>query len=177
MKKRSVLTSLDPNIRPALITDRAAYMARFERLLAATDLLKLSDEDLAWLYPGTDIDTAVQQLLDVSAAKLLVVTQSADGAFALAGGGKVAVDSAPVQGMKDTVGAGDTFMATLLAVLVQNGALDGEFLANISASDMTTLLERAAVAAALNCEKSGCNPPTLSELEARLSLISGTETK
>jgi len=166
MAKRGALTSLDPNIRAAFVTDREAYMARLDRLLAATDLLKLSDEDLAWLAPGTDLHTAARQLAQRSNAPLVVVKMGADGAFALFSGEKITVRAAPVRHMKDTVGAGDTFMATLLAGLQQAGRLDRGSLEKLAVDDVTKLLKRAAAAAALNCEKSGCNPPSLQELNS-----------
>ncbi len=168
MNERGVFTSLDPNIRAAFITDRAAYMARFKRLLLATDLLKLSDEDLAWLAPETDLETAAMQLLARSSASLLVVTLGGDGAFALSGGKKITIPAAPVAEMKDTVGAGDTFMATLLAGLQQSGNLSGKALKYMDETSVAALLTRAAQAAALNCEKSGCNPPDLTELNMAL---------
>ncbi len=168
MKERGIFTSLDPNIRAAFITDRAAYMARFERLLAATDLLKLSDEDLAWLAPDEDLETAAKRLLERSSAALLVVTLGGEGALALAGGRKITIKAAPVTEMKDTVGAGDTFTATLLARLDQTGNLSSDALKSMDGTNVTALLNRAAKAAALNCEKSGCNPPDLSELDSAL---------
>ena len=168
MKNSGAFTSLDPNIRAAFITDRAAYLARFERLLAATDLLKLSDEDLAWLTPDVDLETAARQLLERTNAALLVVTLGGEGAFALAGGRKITIKAAPVAEMKDTVGAGDTFTATLLARLDQTGSLSADALKSMDGTNVTALLNRAAKAAALNCEKSGCNPPDLGELDTAL---------
>ncbi len=168
MAERGVFTSLDPNIRPAFITDRSAYFARLDRLLSVTDLLKLSDEDLAWLVPGQDIGAAAGQLARRSKAKLVIVTMGGQGAFALHSGQTVRVDAAPIETMVDTVGAGDTFMATLLATLSQTDNLSKTALGNLNQFAVRDLLIRAATAAALNCEQSGCNPPSLKTLNGAL---------
>lgn len=169
LKQQGIFTSLDPNIRAPFITDRPAFLARLDRLLAATDLLKLSDDDLEWIYPGMNLEEAAQKMLSQSRAKLLVLTLGGDGALAFSNGEKIAVKPAKVNGMKDTVGAGDTFMATLLAGLEQSGKLNTIALGNLTESDVTSLLGRAAAAAALNCEKTGCNPPDQDTINTRLA--------
>eukprot|EP00425_Heterocapsa_triquetra_P031177 CAMPEP_0195111228 /NCGR_PEP_ID=MMETSP0448-20130528/95325_1 /TAXON_ID=66468 /ORGANISM="Heterocapsa triquestra, Strain CCMP 448" /LENGTH=233 /DNA_ID=CAMNT_0040147991 /DNA_START=20 /DNA_END=718 /DNA_ORIENTATION=- len=114
-----LFTMLDPNIRAAFIHDRDAYAARLNRVLVCTDLIKLSDEDLEWLCGGGDLVKEAAHLLDRSSARLVVVTKGADGAFALgrkrADGSRLEVHlkAAPVTALRDTVGAGDTFGATL----------------------------------------------------------------
>lgn len=129
-----------------------------------TDLLKLSDEDLNWLYPNVEITAAANMLMKRTSAKLLVVTLGSEGAFALANGHVVTVKSAPVINLRDTVGAGDTFMATLLAYMEQKYALTADALVGMDAKNIENLLNYAACAAALNCEEDGCNPPTSSAL-------------
>ncbi len=168
MHRRGIFTALDPNIRASLITDRPAYMARFERLLAATDLLKLSDDDLEWLVPGAAPDVAARDLLARMGGGMVVVTLGAQGAFALAGGQMVRIDAAPVRNMRDTVGAGDTFMATLLGGLHAGGQLEARALGDLTPDQVRHMLNRAARAAALNCERSGCNPPHLDELQSTM---------
>ncbi len=169
MKAKGVFTALDPNIRPAFIHDRSRYIARLNRVLMQTDLLKLSDEDLEWLFPDENVADAASKLMKRTTAKLLVVTLGGEGAFALANGCKVTIKSAPVLNLRDTVGAGDTFMATLLAYLSRHNALKPDALADMNVEKIERLLKWAACAAALNCEKDGCNPPTLEELEGALS--------
>ena len=164
-KLDGVFTALDPNIRPAFIHDRTAYEKRLDQVLLHTDLLKFSDEDLNWLVPGADLVEGARTLAARSSAKLVIVTKGGDGAFALDGDDVIEVPPAPVSELKDTVGAGDTFMATLLATLAQRGALSATSLADMSTTDIESLITRAAKAAAINCERSGCNPPRLTELD------------
>ncbi len=161
-----VFTSLDPNIRAAFINNRSEFMERLDRMLVATDLLKLSDEDLEWLEPGVEPETAARRMLARSTAKLMVVTLGADGAFAITRDEFIRVDPAPVSDMKDTVGAGDTFMATLLTGLHNGGRIEAGKPFDINGLNILALLERASVAAALNCEQVGCNPPDLATLDA-----------
>jgi fructokinase len=169
MKTRGLFTALDPNIRATFIHDRDSYLSRLYRVLANTDLLKLSNEDLAWLVPDTCTQDAAVHIMQQSAAKLMVVTLGAEGAFALTDGCGVSVDAAPVKNLRDTVGSGDTFMATLLARLERTDMLSAENLATLDGAALEDLLNWAACAAALNCEQDGCNPPDLQALEWRMS--------
>lgn len=162
--KNGVFTALDPNIRPAFIHDRAAYDKRLDQILRHTDLLKFSDEDLNWLVPGTGLIEGARMLAARSSARLIVVTKGGDGAFALVEDSVIEVPPALVSELKDTVGAGDTFMATLLTTLAQRDALSAMRLADMSSVDIESLIARAAKAAAINCERNGCNPPHLAEL-------------
>mmetsp|Transcript_91026 Transcript_91026/g.284743 ORF Transcript_91026/g.284743 Transcript_91026/m.284743 type:complete len:384 (-) Transcript_91026:52-1203(-) len=171
-KRAGLFTMLDPNIRAAFITDRASFMARLRGVLRHTDLLKLSDEDLEWLLPGRpDPQGAAGELLRMSGAALVVVTLGAGGAFALtrSGDSEVTVQASAVRSLQDTVGAGDTFGATLLRSLAVAGRLDRESLAGLSPTEVEALLESAACAAALNCEREGCDPPRRAEVEAALA--------
>ena len=166
VKEAGLFTSLDPNIRPAFIHDRPAFIERLNRLLNNTDLLKLSDEDLEWIYPDESLYSAAEKLKKSSSAKLVVVTLGPDGAFGLFGDETIIIKPPPVDGLIDTVGAGDTFMSTLIASLFQSGKLNATALENMSNNDVELLLKRASCAAALNCEQAGCNPPNLRELDA-----------
>ncbi len=168
MKLDGLFTSLDPNIRAAFIKDRATFLTRLERLLMHTDLLKLSDEDLEWIYPDETLFEAAKRLRQKSSAKLVVVTRGADGAFALFEGRTISIKAATVDGLVDTVGAGDTFMSTLIAGLSQSGRLSGDAIATMTDIDVELLLQRASCAAALNCEAAGCNPPKPEEIDAAL---------
>jgi len=165
-----VFTFLDPNIRADFIHDRGAYLKRLDKVLAHTDLLKLSDEDLEWLIPGTQIEDAARQFSARTSAKITVVTLGADGAFALIDNRKVSVPAAIVNGLRDTVGAGDTFMATLISRLDKLGCLQAEALASMDDAAIENLLHWAGCAAAMNCEKDGCNPPDLAALQTRMRL-------
>lgn len=173
MKEAGLFTSLDPNIRPAFIHDRDAFLDRLNRLLENTDLLKLSDEDLEWIYPDYSLFTAAEKLKEISSAKLVVVTLGPDGAFALFDGRTIIIKPAPVDGLVDTVGAGDTFMSTLIATLFQSGRLSADALGEMSENEVELLLKRASCAAALNCEQAGCNPPDLRKLDAAYPIKMG----
>lgn len=167
-----LFTMLDPNIRAAFIHDRKAYMSRLNRVLKHTDLIKLSDEDLEWIAGGSDLIREASDILERSSAPIIVVTKGADGAFALGRKGgasarlEVHLKAAPVNGLRDTVGAGDTFGATLLASLAQTGRLCVEALSAMSASEVEAWMWRASCAAAMNCEREGCNPPRVEEIDA-----------
>ena len=173
MKGRGLFTSLDPNVRAAFIKDRETYLKRLELLLANTDLLKLSDEDLDWICPGEALPEAAAKLLQRSSAKLMVVTLGADGALALANDKTVKVPAAKVNDMKDTVGAGDTFMGTMLARLRSLDLLAGNRLGDLEETAVEALLKWASCAAALNCEQAGCNPPNFETLDAAYPIKTG----
>ncbi len=161
---RGLFTSLDPNIRPAFIKNHQKYLARIERLLSKTDLLKLSDEDLAWISPNLPIESAAKALRMQHGIPLLVLTKGSDGAMAFHQNGTINIPAAMADPFVDAVGAGDTFMGTLLAQLSDNGLLSSHALQTASAGALQTCLQYAAKAAALNCERSGCNPPNKAEL-------------
>ncbi len=168
---RGLLMSLDPNIRASFISDRPGYLARLERLLNLSSVVKLSDEDLEWI---ADIPDASQQALIEQAEamakraglRLLVLTLGADGAVAFFAGQRLIVAPQPLAVMGDTVGAGDTFMATILAELDRREALSPAGLAALSPEQVKDALDTAAKAAGINCGRHGCNPPTLAELQA-----------
>ncbi|MEM9778845.1 MAG: PfkB family carbohydrate kinase [Pseudomonadota bacterium] len=162
---RGLFTAIDPNIRAAFIHDRAGYLARLERLLGAADLLKLSDEDIAWLAPGEDPRAAARDIAGRAAAGLVVLTLGSEGAFAVSGAGEVSTPVHPVPDLKDTVGAGDTFMGTLVAQAVAQDRRSAAALRAMERSEVEAMLARAARAAALNCGRVGCDPPTAAEID------------
>lgn len=163
---RGVFTAIDPNIRAAFIADRAAYMTRLERLFTRANLIKLSDEDVAWLYPDLDEDAALAAIAARSGADLVVLTRGGAGAVALRGDDRFAVPPHPVANLRDTVGAGDTFMGSLLAQTAVRGLMAGRALAGAPRDTVAAILATAARAAAMNCARVGCNPPTSAELAA-----------
>lgn len=163
---KGALVSIDPNIRAPFIKDRAAYLARLDRMLATADVVKLSDEDLEWISPDLSLGDAAKALKAKSAAKLFVLTKGAEGAVALFKGEEFDVAPQPPEQMGDTVGAGDTFMATMLGELDRRGALKADLIETLSVDDMKAALNRCAKAAGINVSRHGCNPPTLAELNA-----------
>ncbi|MFE0458435.1 carbohydrate kinase [Kitasatospora sp. NPDC058965] len=144
--------SFDPNVRPALFGERAAGLAAVEECVALSHLVKASDEDLEWLYPGVPAAETAARWLALG-PRTVVVTRGAAGAFALTDGGGCAVDAVPAE-VVDTVGAGDSFMSALLTALPEQPLPDA--------------LRTAATAAALTVGRAGANPPSAAELAAAL---------
>jgi fructokinase len=153
------LVALDPNCRPTMIADPAAFRGRLSRLLARTDVVKASEDDLAWIDPGTDPVTAARALLSHDDAVALV-TLGGDGALAITANEAIAVRAPKVE-VVDTIGAGDAFMGAFLAHWRGRG---------LGRSDLHLLdeLEQAATfacrVAAITCSRAGADPPRLAEL-------------
>jgi fructokinase len=154
--------SLDPNIRPGFVKDEAAYRARLERMIAHADVIKVSDEDLAWLTRGGDFETAAKNWI-AGGASIVVLTRGENGALAITRSGRVEV-AAPKAKVVDTVGAGDTFNAGLLAGLDRAGLLDKAGLQGISDDDLRPALQLAAKVAAITVSRAGANPPFAHEI-------------
>lgn len=159
-----LLLSLDPNARPGMITDLAGWQARIDRLVDHAGIVKLSDEDLEVLAPGTDPQDYIRGLVDRGVA-LAVITMGGDGAFAATRSGTVRAASQSA-GLVDTVGAGDTVMGTLLTQVIEKDLTQAETLASLGTDALETLLGRAMTAAWLNCKTTGCNPPTRQAIDA-----------
>ena len=156
----SAMVLLDPNFRPEATDEPDAYRARLRRVLAHTDLLKASHEDLEWLDPGRPPAEAVRALLADGSAAAAVVTCGADGALVVTGDTEVAVP-APRVTVVDTIGAGDAFGGALLAWWRREG-LDVGALSDLDA--LTEATRFACLVAARTCERPGASPPRLSEL-------------
>lgn len=155
--------TFDPNIRPMLEGPVADARARVESHVALSDVVKASDEDLEWLYPGRDPRSIAEQWI-ASGATLVAVTLGAHGSFALTADVYVHQPGIPVD-VVDTIGAGDSFMSGLLAGLSDAGALgDRNRLASLTDADVATVLSLAARAAALTVARAGSEPPTRGEL-------------
>ncbi len=156
------VTMLDPNIRPGFITDEAAYRARLGRMLALADIVKVSDEDLRWILgPGALPDLAGQLL--AMGPGLVCVTEGAEGATGYTQRFAVKVPSPRVT-VADTVGAGDTFNAGLLAALWQAGVLNKAGLAALDEATTRAALSLGARAAAVTVSRAGANPPWADEV-------------
>lgn len=156
-------TSFDPNLRPALLGPRDEVARRVEERVRLADIVKASEEDLAWLHPGRTPDSIAEEWARTG-PRLVVLTRGADGASAWAGGARLDTAGLPVK-VLDTVGAGDTFMAALLHGMMGDGAL-GSSATPIPQPALRTWLDLANSAAALVCTRAGCDPPTLAEVEA-----------
>ena len=147
----------DPNIRPAVISDRKQYVMQVERWVSISLAVKVSDEDIKWLYPSLEIEQVVNNWL-VKGPSLIVVTYGDKGLAGYRMGEKVSVGAVKVA-VADTVGAGDTVGAILVEAIVKDG------LSSLSGVRLEIMLKRAAKAAAITVSRSGANPPTLKEIE------------
>ena len=162
--KAGIVTALDPNVRPMLISDRESYLARLWHLMWHSDVIKLSDEDLEWIYPELSFEAACEALLAKATAKLTIITKGAEGALGYCNGNRVIVPAHPVGKLIDTVGAGDTFMGTVLSCLNGADPLTQTALSELPQARLQDVLSRAAKAAAINCGREGCDPPSSAEL-------------
>ena len=165
-RHRAVLT-YDPNLRPSIMGAPADVRAQVLALVAGTDVVKASDEDLAWLEPGT-APQDVARAWAATGPALVVVTLGAEGSFAVTASGAEAQVAAPPVDVADTVGAGDSFMGGLIDGLWTMGLLGSSRHAAIAALDtaaLTTLLTQAGRIAAITVSRPGANPPTRQELD------------
>ena len=154
--------SLDPNIRPGFIKDKDAHMARIRRMAAMADIVKFSDEDLAWFGLEGDEDALARHWLH-HGAKLVVVTRGAEGAVGYNAAHKVTVPSERVT-VVDTVGAGDTFDAGVLASLKMQNLLTKQQVAALSEDQIAKVLALGAKAAAVTVSRAGAKPPRAKEI-------------
>lgn len=157
--------SFDPNVRPQLMGSAETARPRIERLVALADVVKASDEDLAWLYPDADVTDVMDRWRALGPA-LVVVTRGGDGADAVAAAGRIRV-AAPATEVADTIGAGDSFMAGLLAALSDRGLLGADrrgALRELPASDVREVVGFAARCAAITVSRPGADPPTRADL-------------
>ena len=161
---KSCLVTYDPNIRPALLGSHAEAKRVFEDLLPLTDVVKLSDEDAHWLYPTSSPDEVTSRLL-AHGARLAVITLGADGALLATESAKFSIPSVKTE-VADTIGAGDSYMSALIFGLLAEGE------EGFAPGALETIGRTASMAAAITVSRSGANPPTVSELQARLDMSS-----
>lgn len=155
---------IDPNIRTGFITDEAAYRERLARMLALSDICKVSDEDLSWLIPGARPDVDGMAALAAMGPKIVIVTRGAEGPVARLPSGQTLAVPAVRATVVDTVGAGDTFNAGVLAKLKELGALTKPALADLPAETLEAALTHGARVAAVTVSRAGANPPWAHEL-------------
>lgn len=153
------LVAVDPNVRPWVIGDADTYRRRLRRVLGRSDLVKVSEEDLAWLDPQRTTAAAARALLELG-PKVVLLTRGGDGAVVVTGAGDVPV-AAPAVEVVDTIGAGDAFGGGVLAWWRSQG-LGRDDLANV---DLVVEAARfGALVAARTCARAGASPPFLHEL-------------
>ncbi len=157
---------LDPNVRPAIFGDVAAYRRRFERLAQLADLVKLSEDDAEWIYPGRSVEE-VLELITGFGPRMVAVTRGENGAVAAAGDAFVEVRGIPIV-VADTVGAGDSFGAAFIAALVDGRAFGPQAARNPDEAVLTRAVAYAVAASAITCTRTGAVPPSRAEIEAQL---------
>jgi fructokinase len=150
----------DPNIRPQVMSDRDKYVALVEKWVGISSVVKLSDDDFEWLYPGQSAEKIAEQWLQGGVA-LVVMTRGADGLVGYTSDGVVEVAGEKIS-VVDTVGAGDTVGAIVVQGLITDGLL------NMRGSVLKDVLHRAAVAAAITCSRAGAQPPYAHEIREKL---------
>jgi fructokinase len=147
----------DPNIRPAVMSDRAEYVKQVERWVSISSAVKVSDDDIYWLYPGIELDQVANKWLSMG-PELVVVTFGDKGLTGYRINKKVTVDAKKVV-VADTVGAGDTVGAILVEAIIEDG------LDKLTGDRLSVMLDRAAKAAAITVSRTGALPPSKAEIK------------
>jgi len=147
----------DPNIRPSVMRDRDRYQASVEKWAAISSVIKVSDDDVEWLYPGESVESVAQRWINDGAA-LVVITRGINGLLGVSAGGSVEVPGVKIE-VADTVGAGDTVGAIIVEAMIEKGIL------NLTDEVLKATLHRAAVAAGITCSRKGAQPPYKHELK------------
>ncbi len=156
------VTMIDPNIRPGFVTDETAYRTRITRMIAAADIVKVSDDDLHWLEGDGALPDLARALLE-RGPRLVAITQGAEGVSGYTRTHEVRVEATEVE-VVDTVGAGDTFNAGLLASLDRAGLLNDAALKALTEDQIRDALTLGSRAAAITVSRAGANPPWAKEL-------------
>lgn len=155
---------IDPNIRPGFIKDIERYRQRLDRMLALSDIVKVSDEDLNWINPAPlSLHDKVAELLK-KGPSVVILTRGGEGATGcLANGEEVQVPAVKAE-IVDTVGAGDTFNAGVLAKMSELGQLHKSALATLAPEVLSEALAYGARVAAVTVSRAGANPPWVEEI-------------
>ena len=181
--RRGAMLSMDPNVRPSLVSDFAGYKQRLDQFLDLVNLVKVSIEDLGALDRNTAVkatdftpaeteaivDKYVADFLGRPNMGLVVVTFGDEGSRAFTRAGSATAPVFPAEPFGDTVGAGDSLMAGVLTILNERGALSRDGLGGLDDAALAEVLHFGAVVAGLNCRHIGCVPPTRAEVDAVLA--------
>jgi len=158
--------SYDPNARPHIMGSAADVLEHVEAIIALSDVVKASDEDVAWLYPGRSLDDVVLGWKALGVA-LVVITRGAEGATAWGAGEPVTLPSA-AKTVADTIGAGDSVMSGLISALASSsrlGARHRDTLAALTGDELVGVLRFALAAAAITVSRIGANPPWRADMD------------
>ncbi|MGH2934674.1 MAG: carbohydrate kinase family protein [Gaiellaceae bacterium] len=165
---------LDPNVRPAIFGDSDLYRHRFERLARIADVVKLSDDDAAWIYPTVPLADVPELILGFG-PRLVALTLGASGAVARSRLAAVEVAAMPVT-VVDTVGAGDSFGAALVAALVEEHALGAGADCTLEDDVLRRAVTYAVAASAVTCTRTGAVPPSRGEIDEQLRRLAGVSS-
>jgi fructokinase len=168
--KEDALKSYDPNCRPSINGNHAQVLDIVERFVSLSTVVKASDEDIEWLYPGESMGQVAQKWINLGPV-LVAITRGPEGAFVLRSSGmKFELPGKKVQ-VQDTIGAGDSFMATILSSLIghKTTGIDSKmWVSAINDDEIRAILERAVLFSADTCTRTGANPPDL-EMAVKLT--------
>lgn len=161
------LITLDPNVRATVQPDMAIWRQRIAALMPHVSVVKASEEDMIAMYPHDDLEAVARGWLAVGPA-IVIITRGEGGAITFTSTGALITNSPQIT-VVDTVGAGDTFQAGLIAGLVQAGVRDRDGVAALATKSLEMILNRAAVAASITCERRGADLPTAKEVDAAMA--------
>lgn len=159
------LISVDPNIRPDLISSRSEALERTERIARRAHVVKMSDEDLSWLYPDASLDEVAAHYDELGVA-LLVITLGAEGCALFSKGWETTLPAQPTT-VADTIGAGDAFMSGLLYGIISSSCASALREGRTDPQALERLGRIALRSAALTVSRHGATPPTLPELQGK----------
>ncbi len=164
-KEQGAVISIDANVRPFLVDNFLPYRRRLYEFFAICDIIKMSDEDLLALTGSKEIEGQAQEFLKLPNCKLVVISKGKEGSFAMS---KKAMASEKIylpSKFGDTIGAGDSLMAGIIARLKEINLLTSEKLALLNEKELINILSYAAIVAGLNCAHFGANPPLKREID------------
>lgn len=165
MRDRGVIVSIDINIRLRACLDTKTYIDGVRSLMCLADIVKASDEDLEALQLDPLPRRSAELAFESMESGMLVFTEGQGGAVLINAAGQFEASAYPVANVVDTVGAGDTFHAALLAALFRTGSVE-RTIGQISPDSLAEALDYACAAAAINVSRKGCSPPTRKEVES-----------
>lgn len=171
LRQQNILISLDVNARPQAQTNVKKYYASIKHLMDYADIIKLSDEDMSYVFGSIDYDDLADRLLN-NGASLIALTFGAKGAKLLTKNAQASCDGIVCQQVVDTIGSGDVFIASLISwLLMHYSELSKWVMENLSEKDLLSAVQYVCTAATINVERVGCQPPTTDEIINRLASI------